>query len=136
MSPDLEPLSEAYRSRVLVVDDDRHIAEFISMFLTYKGYDVCVAYSGVEALTKAKEWRPHLMLLDIVMPEMDGMETLRQLREFDEDVCVMMVTGVDDVEMGRRALMLGAVDYITKPLDLDYLEQSVLVKMKALLNDI
>jgi len=119
-------------ARVLVVDDEPDARELLSEFLTAKGYAVLTASNGEEALRKLKEDRPHLILLDIRMPKMDGLETLRRVREIDHEVGVIMVTAVNEEETGRQALKLGAFDYITKPLDLKYLERSLWYKITTM----
>ncbi len=118
--------------RVLVVDDEPDFVELLREFLTAKGYDVSSAQNGEEALRKVKEERPHLILLDVRMPKMNGLEVLRQVREIDHEVGVIMVTAVSDEETGRQALKLGAFDYITKPLDLKYLERSLWYKVTTM----
>ena len=115
--------------RVLVVDDDPATVELLQEFLIAKGYEVITASDGVEALRKVKEERPHLILLDIEMPKMDGLEVLRQVKALDPTVGVIMVTGVNEQEIGRKAVELGAFDYIVKPLDLPYLERSLWYKL-------
>ena len=79
-----------------------------------------------------KEERPHLILLDIQMPKMDGLEVLRRLREIDKEVSVIMITSVNEQEIARQAIELGAFDYIVKPLDLPYLEQSLWYKITTM----
>jgi len=115
--------------RVLVVDDEPDALELLQAFLEAKGYEVLTASDGEEALQKVKEERPHLMLLDVRMPKMTGLEVLKRVREIDREVGVIMVTAVNEEETGRQALQLGAFDYITKPLDLKYLERSLWVKI-------
>ena len=115
--------------RVLIVDDEPHAVELLSEFLTGKGYQVLTASNGDEALCKVKEERPHLVLLDVCMPKMSGLEVLRRVREIDQEVGIIMVTAVHEEETGRKALTMGAFDYITKPLDLRYLEQSLWTKI-------
>lgn len=115
--------------RVLVADDDPTTVEILQDFLVAKGYEVLTAYDGVEALRKVKEERPYVLLLDIMMPKMDGLEVLRQLKALDLTVGVIMITGVNEEETGRQAMALGAFDYIVKPLDLLYLEQSLWYKI-------
>jgi two-component system, NtrC family, response regulator AtoC len=115
--------------KVLVVDDEPQAVELLDEFLTAKGYAVVGARDGEEALRKLKEEQPHLMLLDIRMPVMDGLEVLRRAREIDREVGIVMVTAVNEENMGREALRMGAYDYITKPLDFDYLERVLWVKM-------
>ena len=118
--------------RVLVVDDEPDAVELLQEFLTAKGYEVIAASDGEEALRKVKEDRPHLILLDIRMPKMNGIEVLRRVREIDREVGVIMVTAVNEEETGRQALQMGAFDYITKPLDLKYLERSLWYKITTM----
>jgi len=115
--------------RVLIVDDEPDAVELLQEFLTAKGYEVIAASNGEEALRKVKEDRPHLILLDVRMPKMNGLEVLKRVREIDQEVGVIMVTAVNEEETGRQALKLGAFDYITKPLDLKYLERSLWTKI-------
>ncbi len=118
--------------RVLVVDDEPDAVELLTEFLRAKGYEVSTASDGEEALRKVKEDRPHLILLDVRMPKLNGMEVLRRVREIDREVGVIMVTAVNEEETGREALKLGAFDYITKPLDLKYLEKSLWYKITTM----
>ncbi len=118
--------------RVLVVDDDPNVQEILREFLSAKGYEVISAGDGAEGLRRVKEERPHLILLDIQMPKMDGLEVLRQLRAIDPAVGVIMITGVNEEEIARKAMELGAFDYIVKPLDLPYLEQSLWYKITTM----
>ena len=116
-------------ARVLVVDDDPATVELLQEFLVAKGYEVLTASDGAEALQKVKEERPHVILLDIHMPKMDGLEVLRQVKAIDPTVSVIMVTGVNEEAIGRKAMELGAFDYIVKPLDLPYLERTLWYKL-------
>jgi len=120
-------------ARVLVVDDEPDAVELLQEFLASKGYEVLTASSGEEALRKVKEERPHLMLLDVRMRGMNGLDVLRQVRQFDQEVGVIMVTAVNEEETGRDALKLGAFDYIVKPLNLEYLERSLWYKVTTML---
>jgi len=120
-------------ARVLVVDDEPDAVELLEEFLTSKGYEVVTASNGEEALRKVKEERPHLILLDVRMPGMNGLDVLRQVRQFDQEVGVIMVTAVNEEETGREALKLGAFDYIVKPLNLEYLERSLWYKVTTML---
>lgn len=119
--------------RVLVVDDEPDAVELLQEFLTSKGYDVITAGDGDEALRKVKAERPHLILLDVRMPKMNGLEVLRQVRQIDKEVGVIMVTAVNEEETGRQSLELGAFDYIVKPLDLEYLERSLWYKVTTMM---
>lgn len=120
-------------SKVLVVDDEPEAVELLVEFLSSKGYEVLTATSGEEALRRVKEDRPHLVLLDIRMPKMSGLDVLRRIREIDAEMGVIMVTAVNEEDVGRQALELGAFDYIVKPLDLKYLERSLWYKITTML---
>jgi two-component system response regulator AtoC len=120
-------------AKVLVVDDEPAAVELLVEFLSTKGYEVLTATNGEEAVRRVKEDRPHLVLLDVRMPKMDGMEALRRIREIDPEMGVIMVTAVNEEEVGRKALEQGAFDYIVKPLDLKYLERSLWYKITTML---
>ena len=115
--------------RILVVDDEIEICNLLKDFLTSKGYEVYTALDGQTAITKVKQERPHIVLLDIMMPGMDGIETLRAIKKVNPKVAVIMVTAIADNELGLRTLELGAYDYICKPFELTYLEDVLTVKM-------
>jgi DNA-binding response OmpR family regulator len=116
-------------ARILVVDDEPSAVELLTEFLTAKNHTVIGAVNGEEALRKVKEERPHLIFLDVMMPKMSGLEVLKKIREIDKEVGVIMVTAVHEEETGRQALKLGAFDFITKPIDLAYLETSLWHKL-------
>lgn len=120
-------------ARVLVVDDEPDAVELLQEFLTGKGYEVVTAFNGEEAIQRVKADRPHLILLDVRMPGMTGLDVLKQVRQIDQEVGVIMVTAVNEEETGRQALALGAFDYIVKPLDLAYLERSLWYKVTTML---
>lgn len=115
--------------RILVVDDEIEICEILKEFLSKKGYDVDTATDGKTAITKVKEIRPHIILLDIKMPEMDGIQALKEIKKIDPAVGVIMITAVGDEELAKRAFEMGAYDYILKPVDFDYLEGVLLVRI-------
>ena len=119
--------------RILVVDDEREICSALKEFLELKGYEVRTATNGPSALETAAEWQPHIVLLDIIMPEMSGIEVLHQLRRDAPDTGVVMITAVTDESLGNDALDSGADDYITKPVDLDYLDAVLIVKLVRIL---
>jgi two-component system KDP operon response regulator KdpE len=99
---------------ILVVDDEPRMVRFVRMNLELEGYQVAQAGSGMEALEKVRDELPDLVLLDVMMPEMDGFETLARLREIST-VPVIMLTVKGDEEDRIRGLELGADDYVTKP---------------------
>jgi two-component system KDP operon response regulator KdpE len=100
--------------QILVVDDEARMVRFVRMNLELEGYQVVEAKTGIEALEKVRDELPDLVLLDVMMPEMDGFETLQRLREIST-VPVIMLTVKGDEEDRIRGLELGADDYVTKP---------------------
>jgi two-component system response regulator HydG len=116
-------------ARILVVDDEQEVCDMLKKFLIKRGHKVYTALNGEEALSIVKEERPHIVLLDIRMPKMSGIECLKFIREIDKEVGVIMITAVKEEEIGKQALELGAFDYITKPLSLKYLEDCLMVKL-------
>jgi DNA-binding response OmpR family regulator len=111
--------------RVLIVDDETPVREVLSEYFASRGYDVVAAADGPEALAEFARERPDVVLLDMRMPRMDGMEVLRRLRDADPDVAVIMVTANDDIALARETLTLGAFDYVAKPFDFEHLNQTV-----------
>ena len=120
------------KKKILVVDDERAVCNMLKKFLAKSGYDASTALSGKEAIKRVKKEKLHIVLLDIKMPEMDGIKTLKKIKEIDNEVGIVMITAVKEDEIGRKCLELGAYDYITKPLDLDYLETVLLTKLLTL----
>jgi len=121
--------------RVLIVDDEPEIGEFLNEFLNDQGYEVFYADNGTDALEFVRRARPHIILLDVKMAEMDGLEILKQITQYDSGAGVIMVTASKDENTGRLALKSGAVDYITKPIDFNYLKTSLKLKLSAMLSD-
>ena len=109
--------------KILVVDDEPEICDFLEEFLTQRGYQVFAAANGEEAISKVEEVKPHMVLLDIRMPGMSGMEVLPRIEQIDDKIGVIITTVVRDLDTVKQALRMGANDYITKPIDLDYLEK-------------
>ncbi len=100
--------------RVLVVDDDAKTVELVKLYLNRDGYKVEVAYDGVEALRLAREVRPDLIVLDLMLPGFDGLQVCRTLRQ-ESDVPIIMLTARTTEEDKLKGLGLGADDYVTKP---------------------
>ena len=111
--------------RILVVDDEAPVREVLTEYFTTEGYAVEGAGSGAEALTVVRGGRADLVLLDVRMPGLDGVQVLRKIREINEDVPVIMVTANEDVGLAKETLRLGAFDYVAKPFDFDYLDRAV-----------
>ena len=107
-------------TRVLLVDDDHKIISLLKRGLAYEGFEVYTAPDGEAGLIAAKKYQPHLVLLDITMPGVDGFEVCRRLRLLD-DIAIIMLTARDDVADKVNALGLGADDYVPKPFSFDEL---------------
>jgi two-component system KDP operon response regulator KdpE len=103
-------------ARILVVDDAPEMTAFLERVLTKEGYEVAIASDAQEGLRQVYRFRPNLVLLDIMMPDMDGWAMLQRLREF-ADVPVIMVTALSQLESKVRGLDIGADDYVTKRFD-------------------
>ena len=112
-------------TRILIADDEKITRDSFSRVLLKEGYAVEAVESGRLALERAEEDPPDVILLDLKMPGLDGMETLRQLKEMDPDVISIMITGYPSVESAVRAVKLGAYDYLTKPCDPEELRMVV-----------
>jgi DNA-binding response OmpR family regulator len=108
--------SNCMPDKILVVDDDPDMLEVLRWALSPIG-TVLEASNGREALRLIKSHRPRLILLDVAMPGMDGIEVLKRVRSFDSKVIVVMLTGLTDIEIAKEALDSGARAYITKPFD-------------------
>jgi len=111
--------------RILVVDDEAPVREVLTEYFATEGYAVEAATSGLEALSAVRGGRADLVLLDVRMPGLDGVEVLRRIRELTDSVPVIMVTANEDVSLARETLTLGAFDYVAKPFDFDYLDRAV-----------
>lgn len=116
-------------ARILVVDDEDEVRQLVAEFLEAKGYSVITAATGFEALTAVKHYHPDLVLMDIMMPKMNGLETLQRIRQIDRRVGIIMLTAVEDESVAREAMKKEAYDYITKPLDFGYLELAIMTKL-------
>jgi len=116
------------KPQILVVDDDEMIAASVRRALVYEGYAVVVANDGAEALRVARDHQPDLMILDVMMPEIDGIEVCRRIRE-DGDVPVLMLTARDTVADRVLGLDSGADDYLVKP----FAYEELLARVRSLL---
>ncbi len=115
-------------SRILVVDDERPIAEILRFNLAKEGYEVDVAYDGKEAVEKARHVNPDLVVLDIMLPSMDGFEVCREIRKSSK-VPILMLTAKDSEIDKVLGLELGADDYVTKP----FSPREIIARVKAIL---
>jgi DNA-binding response OmpR family regulator len=119
----------AAMKKILIVDDEKPIRDMLKKFLSKKGYDVFDADNGDDAVAIVKNESPQVVLLDIRMPKTDGTEVLRRIREVSQEVGVIMITAVSETSIAEKCMELGAFDYITKPISLEYLEECLLAKL-------
>ncbi|HMH91750.1 MAG TPA: response regulator, partial [Streptosporangiaceae bacterium] len=115
--------------RVLVVDDEPSLAELLSSVLRYEGWDIRTAADGASAVRIAREFEPDAVVLDIMLPDFDGLEVLRRLRASQPGVCVLFLTARDSVEDRISGITAGGDDYVTKPFSLE----EVLARLRGLL---
>ena len=115
--------------KVLVVDDDPTFCEIMRKFLEGRGYMVAEAYDSHQALVLYSQARPNVVLLDVRMPGKDGLQVLRELKAVDPTANIIMLTAVQDQELAHRAKAAGAAKYITKPINLDYLDTTIATAM-------
>ena len=116
-------------SRILIVEDERKIARFLELELQHEGYEVETAGDGRTGLEKALSWKPDLMILDLMLPELSGIEVCRRLRH-ESDVPIIMLTAKDDVSDKVMGLDMGADDYMTKPFAIEELLARIRVGLK------
>ena len=117
------------KQRILVVDDEQTVRDFLQKALENAGYDVITASDGREALDKVSQFDVSLVLLDIVMPGLDGYEVLEHMRQY-EDIPVIMLTGIGGETTKIDTLALGADDYITKPFSVEELLARIQAKLR------
>ncbi len=110
------------RGRVLVVDDEVEFRSVLAEHLHDKGFEVLESKDGEDALAVLPEFEPHIVLLDVMMNGMGGIEALRRIKSKAPQSCVIMVTAVEDLDLARGALAVGAADYVTKPFTFQYLD--------------
>jgi two-component system OmpR family response regulator len=115
--------------RVLVVDDEASLAEVLASVLRFEGWEVRTAGDGAGAIRTARELRPDAVLLDVMLPDMGGLEVLRRLRADNPSVCVLFLTARDAVEDRIAGITAGGDDYVTKPFSLE----EVLARLRGLL---
>src|SRR2546426_1546186 len=120
-----KPDAQTPATTILVVDDEEGIRQALDRFLTRLGYRVLQAASGAEALDRQAAEQPQVMLSDIRMPNMTGVELVPKALTVDSDLAIIMLTAIDEPRTAIECLRLGAYDYLIKPVDLDELEMSL-----------
>ena len=130
--PIMNQTDQSTTQRILVVDDENSISDLIATSLRFVGFDVRTAATGSEALRIAEEFKPHALILDVMLPDQNGFEVCRQLRQDGHSVGVLFLTAKDTVEDKITGLTIGGDDYVTKPFSLEEL----VARLRALLRRI
>jgi DNA-binding response OmpR family regulator len=107
------------KKRILVIEDENHIAEGLKLNLSLQGYEVNIASSGVSGIQMWKEWSPHLIVLDIMLPGIDGLSVLRSIRLEDEQIPILILSAKSASEDKVKGLTYGVDDYLSKPFNLE-----------------
>ncbi|NQT80383.1 MAG: sigma-54-dependent Fis family transcriptional regulator [Candidatus Aminicenantes bacterium] len=113
------------KAKILIIDDEKDIGWLFSKILTEEGYQVLTALDGQTGISVIKKEKPDLVILDLKLPGMDGIEILREIRRFDKDLCVIILTGYKAVKSAVEAMKLGAYDYLAKPVDIEKLKTHI-----------
>jgi two-component system alkaline phosphatase synthesis response regulator PhoP len=112
-------MKQIHQRRILIVEDDEHIAEGLKLNLSLQGYEVAISGSGTLALQMWKEWNPHLIVLDIMLPGLDGLSVLRHIRLVDERIPVLILSAKGGSDDKIKGFSYGVDDYLAKPFNLD-----------------
>lgn len=123
--PGTKPAPAVSRARVMVVDDMPDVRALLRDYLELEGYAVEALANAADALARLAEFRPRLILLDILMPGLSGLSAIELIRSRDPEVGIIMVTGNGDDAVAKQTLALGAFDYVSKPIDFAYLTRSI-----------
>ena len=116
-------------SRILIVEDEKKISRFVTLELEHEGYEVSAEYDGRSGLEACENWQPDLMILDLMLPQLSGIEVCRRIRQ-KSDVPIIMLTAKDDVSDKVMGLDMGADDYMTKPFAIEELLARIRVNLK------
>lgn len=111
--------------KILVIDDEQPIRETLEMYLREKGYEVIISGDGEGGLDAVRREQPEIVILDIRLPGMDGLEVLRRIKAINHDISVIMITAYQDMETIIQAMKLGAYEYVHKPIDVDEFEITI-----------
>lgn len=109
------------KKRILLIEDDRHIADGLQLNLTLQGFAVRIAGNGIQGLQFWKEWQPHLIILDVMLPGMDGLEVLEHIRLADKYIPILILSAKATMDDKIKGLSQGVDDYLTKPFNLEEL---------------
>ena len=125
------------REKILVIDDEPDIGWLFSKILSEEGYKVLISLNGEEGISKIKKEKPDLVFLDLKLPGMDGIEILKEIRTFNKDLLVIVLTAYETVKTAVEAMKLGAVDYLSKPVNIDRIKTTIknAIRTQTLIKD-
>ncbi|ANA80865.1 DNA-binding response regulator [Paenibacillus glucanolyticus] len=123
-------MESVHRIRILLVDDEPHILQFLELGLRNEGFEVRSAPDGEQAVIVASNFEPHVVVLDVMMPGMDGLEVCRRLKEEGKDVAVIMLTAKDEIDDRVKGLTIGADDYMVKPFSFEELLARIQARLR------
>lgn len=115
--------------KVLVIDDELTFGEIVKDYLDEMGFQTLIATNAKTGLKLVQKERPDLILLDVLMPEIGGLECLRRIKMMSPDTIVVVISGLQDEQIARQAIRRGAFDYVTKPFDLAYLQENLIARI-------
>ena len=118
-------MEENKKTKILVIDDEAGIGDILQKILVREGHEVLTATNGKDGIKHVKKGSVDMVILDIKMPEMDGIEVLEKIHEIDKNIVVVMLTAYGTLGTAREAMRLGAYDYITKPFDNEFVTAMV-----------
>jgi two-component system, OmpR family, response regulator len=116
--------------RILLVDDEPHILQFLELGLMNEGYEIKTAPDGMSAINIAQEFQPHVAILDVMMPGMDGFEVCKMLKKSGSQTSIIMLTAKDEVEDRVKGLTIGADDYVIKPFSFEELLARIQARLR------
>ena len=116
-----------------MVDDEKEVCDFLTRYLTLKGYTTYTAHTGEEAIALALSEKPDIMLLDIKLPDINGAEVLKKVRNIKKDILIIIMTAFDNEEIARFISLLGADEYIMKPFSLDILGELLIDRINKII---
>ncbi len=122
---------------ILIIDDDREICEYMELLLENNGYSVRTETDARRGIERLRDEQFHVVVLDIMMPDLDGMEALEEIRSFDSDIAIIIFTGYPSIETARKSMQHDVSDYIKKPFDVDEFTDSLerVLREKGLMFD-
>ncbi len=130
LSRDGDKMNTVKGIRIMLVDDEPHILQFLDIGLTNEGFEIRTAPDGMSAVTLAQEFQPHVVILDVMMPGVDGFEACRMIKKLGFNVAIIMLTAKDEIDDRVKGLTLGADDYMVKPFSFDELLARIQARLR------